>query len=111
MNTEGRMRSLRQALPLTLLFVLGCNNDKVAIQPTPTPSRVEPTAREASVVGNVIDTAYRPLGGVRVEVADGPRAGTFASTDDTGRFSMPGTFFPGSMTLAASKDGYLRAIQ
>jgi hypothetical protein len=55
----------------------------------------------------VTDTAYRALGGVRVEVADGPKAGTVATTDQSGRFSMPGTF-TGRMTVVASKDGYLQ---
>src|SRR5262249_35268841 len=36
-----------------------------------------------------------------------PRAGTAATTDESGRFSMPGTF-TGNITLTASKDGYQR---
>jgi hypothetical protein len=46
-----------------------------------------------------------------VEVVDGPRASTFAATDNVGRFSMPGTFSAGSIMLAASKDGYVRSTQ
>ena len=40
-----------------------------------------------------------------MEVIDGPRAGTVATTDEAGRFSMPGTF-TGNVTVTASKDGY-----
>jgi hypothetical protein len=42
-----------------------------------------------------------------VEVIDGSRAGTIAMTDESGHFSMPGTF-TGNITLTASKDGYVR---
>jgi hypothetical protein len=91
----------------TLLF-LGCGNRESPVEPTPpvqaTPA-VAPAFQDFRLSGAVSDTANRPLAGSKVEVVDGPRAGTFATTDESGRFSMPGTF-TGNIALTASKDGY-----
>jgi hypothetical protein len=65
-----------------------------------------PAPEEFSLSGSVSDTASRPLGGSRVEVIGGPRAGTAVTTDEVGRFSMPGTF-TGTIRVTASKDGYV----
>jgi hypothetical protein len=100
------------ACAFAVLFCFGCGGDRVAVPPTqPTPATVAPAQRETTIEGTVTDTAFRPLAGVRVEVVDGPRAGTLATTDNSGRFSMPGPFSAGSITLAASKDGYVRSTQ
>ena len=87
-----------------LLVSLGCENTRGPMEPTPP---VPPALQEFRLSGAVTDTANRPLASSKIEVVDGARAGTVATTDDGGRFSMPGTF-TGSITLAASKDGYLR---
>ena len=87
-----------------LLFSLGCGDGQSPVQPTPSfPMR---TPQVFSLSGSVRDTASRPLGGARVEVMAGSSAGMVTITDDKGRFWMPGTF-TGTVTITASKDGYL----
>ena len=92
-------------LPLALL---GCDEARTPVQPTPQPA-IPPPAGPAgpaySISGAVSDTAFRSLGGSRVEIIDGPRAGTIVTTDDEGRFKLSGTF-TGDTSLTASKDGY-----
>lgn len=94
----------------TALLLQGCGNAGSPVPPTApavTSAPADaPAPLEFSLSGAVIDTAYRPLGGARVEVKDGPRIGTVATTDETGRFSMPGTF-TSAITVTASKEGYL----
>jgi Carboxypeptidase regulatory-like domain len=90
-------------LVAVLLFV-ACGDGESPVQPTP--SVPAPPTQVFSLSGRVTDTAYRPVGGSRVEVTDGPRAGTVTTTDDAGRFSMPGSF-TGMITVRASKDGHL----
>jgi hypothetical protein len=58
----------------------------------------------------VYNVAGRPLGGSRVEAVSGPRAGVVTTTDDAGRFSMPG-LFTGTLSVTVSKDGYLPATR
>jgi Carboxypeptidase regulatory-like domain len=87
------------------LFVFGCADATSPVEPTPPPA-VPPALQEFRLSGAVSDAAWRPLKGSRVEVIDGPRAGSVATTDEAGRFSMPGTF-TGNVTVTASKDGYV----
>ena len=87
------------------LMFPGCGDGKAPVQPTPVP--VAPPLQEFRLSGNVSDTASRPLAGSKVEVMDGPRAGTAATTDEAGRFTMPGTF-TGNITVTGWKDGYVR---
>jgi hypothetical protein len=60
----------------------------VATPPNPTPP-ANPNA--VLVNGYVADTAWRPLSGVRIEVLDGPQAGSFAMSD-AGSFRLVGEF-------------------
>jgi hypothetical protein len=94
---------MRHLASVVLLCSLGCGDAKPPVQPTLPP--VMPAPEEFSLSGSVSDTASRPLGGSRVEVIGGPRAGTAVTTDEVGRFSMPGTF-TGTIRVTASKDGY-----
>ena len=94
-------------VPVTLL--LGCGSTKSPTEPTPPPA-VAPALQDFRLSGGVGDTARRPLSGAKVEVLDGARVAAVATTDDAGRFSMPGTF-TGYITLAASKDGYVRQMR
>lgn len=89
---------------VVLLFSVACGDGKSPVQPTPPP--IAPTPEVFSLSGSVRDTASRPLGGARVEVIDGQRASVVTTTDETGRFSMPGTF-TGTVTITVSKDGYV----
>ena len=98
---------MRYLAAVILLVALGCENGTSPVQPTPS-EPVAPTPPPPlvfSLSGSVQDTASRPLAGARVEIVAGDRAGTFETSDRTGRFRMPGTF-TGTVTIAASKDGY-----
>lgn len=95
---------MRHLGAVVLLFSLGCGDGKSPVQPTPPP--IAPTPQVFSLSGGVYDTARRPLGGSRVEVIDGQRASMVTTADETGRFSMPGPF-TGTVTVTASKDGYV----
>ena len=92
---------------VTVLFP-SCERPNTLAQPTP--PVVTPAPRVFSFSGGVMDTAYRPVGGSKVEVMNGARAGTVTTTDDAGRFSMPGTFTD-TITVIASKDGYLSSTR
>lgn len=46
--------------------------------------------------GFVMDSGFRLLAGARVEVVDGPSAGTVAMVDAAGQFAVNGTFAPGT---------------
>jgi carboxypeptidase family protein len=101
-SIERRQVSAAVGLVAITLFLPACGESRSPTQPPATPVAV---SREFSVAGGVRDSAYRPLAGSKVEVVDGPRVGTAATTDQNGRFSFPGTF-TGTVTLVASKDGY-----
>ena len=60
--------------------------------------------------GYVLDTAFKRLAGVRVDVVDGPQAGTSMISDADGQFPLTGSFAR-TNTFRASKDGYIAATQ
>jgi hypothetical protein len=95
---------MRHLGAVALLIALGCDDGGSPARPTP--SLPAPTPQVFSLSGSVTDTAWRPLGGARVEVTAGSSAGTVSTTDDNGRFRMPGTF-TGTVTVTASKDSYV----
>jgi len=97
-----------------LVFVQGaalaaCGDRRLAGSPMTSPSppaAPPPTAPPRNdVAGWVLDTADRPVAGARVEVVDGPQAGTSAMSDATGQFSLAGT------TFRATKEGYVSVTQ
>jgi hypothetical protein len=94
---------------VVLLFSLGCGDGQAPVQPTPSVLSAT-TLAEFSLSGDVYDTAARPLGGARVEITSGPSAGTVTTTDETGRFSMSGTF-TGAIAVTVSKNGYVPATR
>jgi hypothetical protein len=57
------------------------------------------------LTGYVYDTAFRPVGSARVQVVDGPQAGTATTSNATGYFEFAETF-SSLMTVRAEKDGY-----
>jgi hypothetical protein len=101
---------------LNAVFVAGtliggaCSDDRSPIPSAPTATPVAETPREYVLSGEVYNVAGRPLGGSRVEAVSGPRAGVVTTTDDAGRFSMPG-LFTGTLSVTVSKDGYLPATR
>lgn len=94
---------MRHVLALATIFFLGCGDGTSPVQPT------APTL-EFSLSGGVVDTAFRPLADARVEVVDGPRAGAFTTTDQSGQYEMPGVFSDVT-ALSASKEGHLLTTQ
>ena len=98
-------------------FVTGCGGGPVStpVSPTPATAQTQPQtpaqpAPSSVISGFAVDTAFRPLPGARVEIVDGPSAGTSTTADALGRFSLWGTF-DATTTFRASKDGYLAATQ
>jgi hypothetical protein len=87
------------------LLLAGCGNTRPPAAPAP--ASVPAGLQDFQFLGAVVDFVGRPLSGARVEVIDGSRAGTVVTTDESGRFSMPGTF-TGNITLTVSKEGYAR---
>jgi Carboxypeptidase regulatory-like domain len=85
-----------------VLLSAGCDS-RSAVQPSS--SRAAPLLPGFFLSGRVVDPAYRPISGSRVEVMNGSRAGTVEITDDAGDFSFEG-MFTDVVTIAASKDGY-----
>ncbi len=60
--------------------------------------------------GTVSDTAFRELGGAKVDVLDGPEAGKSVIADAKGRFSFSGTFNEATQFRATS-EGHVTAIR
>ena len=58
--------------------------------------------------GFVGDTIARPLVGAKVEVLDGPQAGSVAATDDSGWFTLIGALAD-TNRLRATKEGHVTA--
>jgi hypothetical protein len=85
-------------------LLLGCRDGGSPVQPTAV--SIPPTLQNYTIFGRVTDTAWRAIVEARVEITEGSRRGTVATTDDTGRFVMPGTF-TGSTTLTTAKDGFV----
>ena len=77
---------------------------------TPPTTPTDAPTFDVSLSGPVADNVGRPLADARVEAIDGPRRGVFALTDSSGNYALPGAF-SGSVTLRASKAGYLAATQ
>jgi hypothetical protein len=86
-----------------IMTCLGCGDSKSPVQATPV--LPAPPPGPVSVNGQVKDTAFRPVAGVRVEVVDGPSAGVFATTNTAGRYELPGVFSE-PFTVRATKEGY-----
>jgi hypothetical protein len=61
-----------------------------------------------SVAGFVIDEAYRPIPGVRVESVAGPQAGDELVSDAQGLFKVA---VDDGFPLRAAKPGYISAIE
>jgi uncharacterized protein YkwD len=59
----------------------------------------------AAITGTVAEFGAGPLGGVNIEIRDGPDAKKTTATDAEGRFSLAG-LQPGSVTVRAWKVGY-----
>lgn len=96
------------AVAVVAASVTGGCGDHPAAPSTPVPgTSTEPAT--VTVSGSVQDNVFRFLRDVRVEVADGPAAGTFTLTDEAGRFELSGPFGGSAVTFRATKEGYTAA--
>lgn len=94
-------------LVLIPAFSIGCGESRLPSQPSAVAAQ---PPREFSLAGQVQDTFSRPVADSRVEIVDGPRAGSFALTGASGRFEMPGTFSD-AITVQATKSGFITAAK
>jgi hypothetical protein len=99
------------AMLLTCATAAGCGQDAVTtpVQPSP-PAPQDNLSSLTRTGGGVFDSAYRVVGGARVEFVDGPRAGQFVTTDQQGRFIVEGPIRT-SDRFRASKAGYRELIR
>ena len=91
---------------------MACGDSRDPVTPgsptSPPPTTPGPGNPAARLSGSVYDTAFRPVGGVRIEVIDSPSVAVSTISNGDGSFSLPGTF-PMSTTFRASKEGYVTA--
>jgi hypothetical protein len=107
------MESLMKRLPIATGLALACAGAGCSHSST-SPTALQPTIQSVPVTpatlrtlhGYVGDTAFRPMGGVRVEVLNGPEAGKEFSSDAKGFFSYVG-MFSGATSMRATSEGYL----
>ena len=98
------MRLIVAACAIVAVCGIGCGDTK-------SPSPLQPTSPvQSSLSGDVQDTAFRGLSDARVEITEGAQAGAFATTEAYGLFRIPGVF-SGTISVRASKDGYVTATQ
>ena len=101
----------RYLLHIVVAFVLahglaGCGGSKSSAPSAPSSAPVAvPLPNQMQVAGTVSDTAWRSLAGARVEVVNGPQAGTWTLTDGRGEFRLSGTF-DDTTRFQATKDGH-----
>lgn len=96
----------------------GCGGSNAKSPSAPTVGPTAPSGAGSSATdpvtladsGYVLDTAFKRLAGVRVDVVDGPQAGTSMITDASGQFPLTGTFAR-TDRFRVSKDGYITATQ
>ena len=106
--------TIRSVITLLVLAysLTGCNSrSPMAPAPASQPGVSVPQPTTAyEVFGYVADTAFRPLAGVEVEIVDGPQAGMRLTSGAAGAFTYSATF-GGSVTVRATKDGYITATK
>ena len=95
---------------LAVVTTVGCSSSRTpGATPTPTPT---PTPQPAilAVSGSVSDAVHRPVANVRIEVVNGPQAGTVTFSDEAGKFVIEPKISAASQ-IRASKQGYVDGIQ
>jgi hypothetical protein len=100
------------------LGLAGCggSNSKSPSAPTAGPTVASGAGSSAADLltladsGYVLDTAFKRLAGVRVDVVDGPQAGASMISDAEGQFPLTGPFTR-TNTFRLTKDGYVVATQ
>lgn len=106
-----RVLAAAAGIAVVALFAGACTGTSQQSTVPTVPTAVQPAPRVVTLIrATVADTAFRGLAGVRVEIVNGPNAGTFAISDPDGSLSFVGTF-AGALTFQATKDEYLAATQ
>jgi len=101
------VQRISKAFGLLLLAIMcGCGKDQAALPSAPSPTPAAPAVPQQNLSGYVSDTASRTVGGVKIDVVDGPRAGTSIVSGANGMFALNGDFSK-PVTIRASKDGYI----
>lgn len=96
---------------VVVLGATGCDRRQVPTAPSPASSGPSaPIPGNLVMNGTVYDTAYRPLPGARVQILDGPMAGSAATADARGAFVFAGAL-DATTSFRASSDGHLPAIR
>lgn len=96
---------------LVSLGLAGCGSPSTPLSPSSlSPSVVPAAPSSSSIVGFVLDSGFRSVAGAKVEVLDGPEAGSSTTTDTAGQFSLTGTFDP-TTRFRATGQGYVTATQ
>jgi hypothetical protein len=106
---SARLRT-RQALGIIATLAMtavGCTKSTAPTAATTVPTPASPIF---NLHGTVRDSISRPVSDARVELADGPQAGQFATTDMGGQFAFaPFTASAAMVTLRVTRDGYAPA--
>jgi len=92
------------ALSMSLMFT-ACSHSNPA-EPT-APNSDASTTPAGRIEGVVLNTALQGVPDSRVDIVQGPEAGTSVVSGGIGKFALPGRFAEGAqITLRASRDGY-----
>lgn len=112
------MRTLHRILALAVVIACaGCDNADAPprpLAPTPVAQPQPPTPPQSSTPrlnGRVTDTAFRALANARVEVLNGPHAGSAISSNATGEFSFLLEHVSETTRVRAEKEGYTAATR
>ena len=76
----------------TAVALAGCRGAGSSASTAPTVPVISTATVTLADTGHVLDTAFKPLAGVRVDVIDGPQAGASMVTGADGVFPLSGTF-------------------
>ena len=76
----------------TAVALAGCRGAGSSASTAPTVPVISTATVTLADTGHVLDTAFKPLAGVRVDVIDGPQAGASMVSDADGVFPLSGTF-------------------
>ena len=91
-----------------VILASACDNAYPPASPTEPPPVQPPQRVITEILGRVTDTAFRTLAGARVEILNGPAAGTAVVSDGLDDVVIIGEF-SGVLTFRATKAGFLPA--
>ena len=100
-----RFRDLRLPWLALVTLAAGCGHESVTAPLVP----VAPSAASSfsEIIGHVMDTAFRPIAGVTIEIMDGNGAGRSVLSDASGTFVFNGGPFVDGIAFRATRDGFI----